>query len=122
MGRTAIKAVTAPTPALPPPDHRIDVAGIIGVVFAADHRHMDLSVRDGSDAITMLRIPRTAMAEALARLSDQAVLVLETPTEEPAAKLNAQIGAWEIVPEPGATAHTRVSDRGRARRRGRLRL
>jgi hypothetical protein len=57
MGRTAIKAVSAPTPALPRPDHRIDVAEIIGVAFAADHLHMD-------------------------------------------------IGAWEIVPEPGATAPT----------------
>jgi len=106
MGRTAIKAVRAPPPAVPPPDRRIDVAEIIGVAFAADHRHMDLSVRESSDTITMLRLPRAAMAEALARLSDQAVLVLETSTDEPAAKLNAPIGAWEIVPEPGATAPT----------------
>jgi len=46
------------------------------------------------------------MTEALARLSDKAVLVLETSTDEPAAKLNAPMGAWEIVQEPGATSPT----------------
>jgi hypothetical protein len=103
MRRSAIKA---PTPAVPPPDRRIEVAEIIGVAFAADHQHIDLSVRDSSDSTVMLRIPRAAMTEALARLADKAVLVLETSTDEPAAKLNAPVGAWEIVQEPGATSPT----------------
>lgn len=103
MRRSAIKA---PTPAVPPPDRRIEVAEIIGVAFAADHQHIDLSVRDSSDSTVMLRIPRAAMTEALARLADKAVLVLETSTDEPAAKLNAPVGAREIVQEPGATSPT----------------
>jgi hypothetical protein len=103
MRRSAIKP---PTPAVPPPDRRIEVAEIIGVAFAADHQHIDLSVRDSSDSTVMLRIPRAAMTEALARLADKAVLVLETSTDEPAAKLNAPVGAWEIVQEPGATSPT----------------
>jgi hypothetical protein len=103
MRRSAIKA---PTPAVPPPDRGIEVAEIIGVAFAADHQHIDLSVRDSSDSTVMLRIPRAAMTKALARLADKAVLVLETSTDEPAAKLNAPVGAWEIVQEPGATSPT----------------
>ena len=106
MRRSATKAARALTPAAPPPEHLIDVIGIIGVAFAADRQHIELSVRDSSDKVVMLRISRAAMTEALARLSDKAVLVLETSTDEPAAKLNAPMGAWEIVQEPGATSPT----------------
>jgi hypothetical protein len=106
MRRSAIKAARAPTPAVLPPDHLIDVTGIIGVAFAADRQHIELSVRDSGGKVVMLRISRAAMTEALARLSDQAVLVLETSTDEPAAKLSAPMGAWEIVQEPGATSPT----------------
>jgi hypothetical protein len=106
MRRSTTKAARAPTPAVPPPDHLIEVTGIIGVAFAADRQHIELSVRDGDDKVVMFRISRTAMAAALARLSDQAVLVLETSTDEPAAKLNAPMGAWKIVQEPGAGSPT----------------
>jgi hypothetical protein len=91
---------------VPPPDHLIDVIGINGVAFVADRQHIELSVRDSGGKVVMLRIARAAMTEALARLSDQAVLVLETSTDEPAAKLSASMGAWEIVQEPGATSPT----------------
>jgi hypothetical protein len=106
MRRSATKTARAPTPAVPPPDHLIDVTGIIGVAFAADRQHIELSVRDSGGKVVMLRIAPAAMTEALARLSDKAVLVLETSTDEPAAKLNAPMGAWEIVQEPGATSPT----------------
>src|SRR5262245_44113566 len=88
------------------PDRRIEVTEIVDVAVAEDWSHVDLSARASDGRVVALRISQTTIAETLARLSDRAALALETSTTEPAAKLNAPIGEWQLVRDAEAATPT----------------
>ena len=90
---------------VPVADERIDVIEIVQIALAGDWSHLDLDVRTDKGDIP-LRIPREAIADALAQVADKVALALETSTVAPAAKLTAPIGQWETVWHAGTATPT----------------
>jgi len=88
------------------PDRCIEVTEIVDVAVAQDWSHVDLSARTSDGEVVALRVSQATIAEALARLSGSAALALETSTAEPAAKLNAPIGDWQLVRDDAAATPT----------------
>jgi hypothetical protein len=96
---------------VPPPDRRIEVTEILDVTFAESGGHLELALRASDGNVITLRVARTTLAEALARLPSKAVFALETSTPDPRGKLNAPIGEWAIVQDLAApTLECRTAD------------
>jgi hypothetical protein len=85
------------------PNRQIEVAEIVDVVFAESGGHIDLSLRASDGDIITLRVPSQTMADALARMPEKAVFVLEASTAEHPEKLHAPMGEWDLVQDWRAT-------------------
>jgi hypothetical protein len=88
------------------PDRRIEVAEIVDVVFDENGGHIDLSLRASDGEIITLRVPSLAMTDALARMPDKAVFVLEASTPDHPEKLHAPMGEWGLVQDSRARMPT----------------
>ena len=106
MRGTSLEAAGALAPTGRPSDRRIEVTEILDVAVARDWSHVDLSGRTSDGHLVALRISQTMIAEAFAQLSDKAALTLETSAVEPATKLNAPIGGWQVVRDVAAATPT----------------